>query len=96
MSALATVARKSFNGKFTTKIDFPNGPEWAFHVTIVDADIGNLKSLHTLFDKYFDKKQKTKNKNKNKQKKPPFLKTFWHSIDAIFEDVSVAETIFWC
>ena len=25
MSALATVARKSFNGKFTTKIDFPIG-----------------------------------------------------------------------
>ena len=25
MSALATVARKSFNGKFTAKIDFPVG-----------------------------------------------------------------------
>ena len=25
MSALATVARKSFNGKFTAKIDFPIG-----------------------------------------------------------------------
>ena len=49
MSALATVAGKSFNGKFTAKIDFR-----AFHVTIADADIGSLKCLHTLFDKYLD------------------------------------------
>ena len=26
----------------------------AFYVTIADADIGSLKSLHTLFDKYMD------------------------------------------
>ena len=26
----------------------------AFYVTIADADIGSLKSLHTLFDKYLD------------------------------------------
>ena len=53
MSALATVARKSFNGKFTTKID----SDRAFYVTIADADIGSLKSrshLHTLLDKYLD------------------------------------------
>ena len=25
-----------------------------FYITIADADIGSLKSLHTLFDKYFD------------------------------------------
>ena len=25
-----------------------------FYVNIVDADIGSLKSLHTLFDKYLD------------------------------------------
>ena len=25
-----------------------------FNVTIADADIGSLKSLHTLFDKYLD------------------------------------------
>ena len=25
-----------------------------FHVTIADADIGSLKSLHTLVDKYLD------------------------------------------
>ena len=43
MSALATVARRILNGKL---IDFSN---WAFYVTIVDADIESLKSLHTLF-----------------------------------------------
>ena len=26
----------------------------AFYVTIADADIGTLKSLHTLFDMYLD------------------------------------------
>ena len=47
MPALATVARKSFNGKFT---------DMAFYVAIAfaDADIKSLKSLHTLFDKYLD------------------------------------------
>ena len=52
MSALATVARKSFNGKSTAKILFSDR---AFYVTIADADTGNLKSLHTLFDKYLDR-----------------------------------------
>ena len=51
MSALAMVTRKSFNGKFTAKIDFPIGH---FYVTITDADIGSLKSLHTLFDENLD------------------------------------------
>ena len=50
MSTLATVARKRFNGKFTAKHDFPIGR----FITIVDADIGSLKSLHTLYDKYLD------------------------------------------
>ena len=48
MSALATVAWKSFSGIFTAKIDFLIG---AFYVTIADADIGSLQSLPTLFDK---------------------------------------------
>ena len=43
VSAFETVARKSFNGKSTT-----------FYVTITYADIGSLKSLYTLFDKYLD------------------------------------------
>ena len=36
MTALATVARKSFNGKFTAKIDFS---DQTFYFTIADADI---------------------------------------------------------
>ena len=47
MSALTTVAGKSFSGEFTSKIDFPIR-------YFIDADIGSLKSLHTLFDKYLD------------------------------------------
>ena len=50
MSALATVAGKGFNGKFTAKIDFPIG----ILFTIADTDIGSLKSFFTLFDKYLD------------------------------------------
>ena len=46
MSALATVAEKSFDGKFTAKIDFS--------IEYFIADIGGLKSLQTLFDKYLD------------------------------------------
>ena len=52
MSAFATVARKSFNDKFTAKIDFPIG-----HFMLpfnTDADSGSLKSLHTLFHKYLE------------------------------------------
>ena len=40
MSALATVAGKSFNGKFTAKVDFCDR---VFNVTICDADIESLK-----------------------------------------------------
>ena len=49
LSALAKVAWKNFNGKFTTNIDFPIGH---FYVIIADAEIGSRKSLHILFDKY--------------------------------------------
>ena len=45
------IARKSFNDKFIAKIEFSDR---AVYVTIADADIGSLKSLHTLFDKYLD------------------------------------------
>ena len=40
MSALATVAGKSFKGKFIAKIDFPI--EYFIYVTIADADTGSL------------------------------------------------------
>ena len=51
VSVIATVARKSCNGKFSAKIDLPTGPQY---VIITDPDIGSLKSLHTLFDNYLD------------------------------------------
>ena len=51
MSALATVAQTCFDGKFYSKKWFSDR---AFYVIIADADIGSLKSLHTLFDKYLD------------------------------------------
>ena len=44
-------AWKSFNSQFTAKKWFS---DWAFYVAIADADIENLKSLHTLFDMYLD------------------------------------------
>ena len=46
MSILATVAVKSFDGKFTAKNLFSN---WVFYVTIADADIASLSlSIHYL------------------------------------------------
>ena len=45
------VARKSFNGKFTAKIDIPIGH---FMLPLLIADIGSRKSLHKLFDKYLE------------------------------------------
>ena len=51
MSASATVAGESFNGKFTAKNWFSDR---VFYIAIADADIGSLKFLHTPFDKYLD------------------------------------------
>ena len=51
MSALATVTRKSFNGKFTAKIDFPIGH---FMLPLLMLTFGSLKFLHKLIDKYLD------------------------------------------
>ena len=45
MSASATVAGKSFDCKFTAKIDFPIG-YFMLGPTIADTDIESLKSLH--------------------------------------------------
>ena len=42
VSEFATIARKSFNVKFTTKIDFS---DHAFYVIINDPDIGILNLL---------------------------------------------------
>ena len=49
-SAYATVSRKNFNGKFTSKNCFLRSDILCYHNT--DPDIGSLKSLHILFDKY--------------------------------------------
>ena len=51
MLALATVARQSFNDKFTKRKWFS---DQEFYVAKVDVDIGSLKSLHILFDKHLD------------------------------------------
>ena len=45
--SISNGSTEEFNGKFTAKIDFS---DQAFYVTIADAGIGSLKSLHTLFD----------------------------------------------
>ena len=48
MSALAKVAGKRFYRQIYCKNWFSDR---VFYITIADADIGSLKSLHTLFDK---------------------------------------------
>ena len=50
-SEFATIVPKTFNVKFTTKIDFSDR---AFYIFINDPDIGSLNFFHTLFDKYLD------------------------------------------
>ena len=50
MSALATAAGKSFNGKFTAKFDFPIG-HFILPLLMLTSEV---KSLHTLFDKYLE------------------------------------------
>ena len=50
MSALATMARKSFSGKSTAKIDFPMGCVMLPLLIHIESQ----KSLHTLFGKYLD------------------------------------------
>ena len=51
MSALPTAVGKRIDSKFTIRIDFFDR---VFYIIIADADIGSLKSLHTLFDKYLE------------------------------------------
>ena len=52
MLALATVAQKNFNGKFTAKeLDFPIGH---FMLPFLMLTLEVYKALHTLFDKYLD------------------------------------------
>ena len=97
MSALATAAGKSFDGKFTVKIDFSIG---YFYIVIADADIESLKSLHTLFDKYFDHMLVKFEQNRMVRTIPNFqlfdkkwLTIFDNVLTHHFEDVSATETI---
>ena len=49
------MAGKKCNSKFTEKKKKKKRfSDRVFYVTIAEADIGSLKSLHTLFDKYLD------------------------------------------
>ena len=68
---------------------------------LADADIGSLKSLHTLFDKYLDQMLVKSEQNGMVRKKfcafwQKMVNNFWQRVDAILEDVSATETIVWC
>ena len=95
MSALTTVAGKSFNGKFTVF-------DHVFYITIADADIGSLKSLHTVFGKYLEHMLVKFEQNRmvrtlqNIEFFEKMVNHFWQRIDAILEDFSVTKTIVWC
>ena len=52
VSTLATVAGKSFYCKFTEKKK--RFSDRVFYIITAGANIGSLKSLHTLFDKCLD------------------------------------------
>ena len=109
MSALATVAGKIFNSKFAEKKkktqkkkNKKRFSDQVFYVTISDADIESLKSLHTLFDNFLDHMLVEFEQNCMVQtiqncelfdKKKKMVNHFWQSVDAIFKDVSVIETI---
>ena len=74
-----------------------------FYVTIADADIESLKSLHTLFDKYLDHMLVKFEQNLMVCTITKFVffwqklgTIFWQSGDTILEDVPVTETIAWC
>ena len=77
-----------------------------FYVTIADAEIGSLKSLHTLFDKHFNQMLVKFEQNRTvrtiqnfelfDKKKYGYNNHLWQSVDAILDDVSVTETIIWC
>ena len=75
----------------------------AFYVTIADADIGSLKSLHILFDKYLDYMLVKFEQNRMVGIIQNFVffdkkmvKNFWQSADATLEDVSETEIIVGC
>ena len=74
----------------------------AFYVTITTAYIWSLKSLNTLFDKYFTtcwwnvKKIVWSKPYKILSFLTKMVNHFWQRVNAILEDVSVNEIIVWC
>ena len=96
MSALATVAGRSFNGKFTAKIDFSIGYS-ILSLPMLTLEVLSL-SIHYLISIWT-----TCWWNLNKIVWSGLLKIwafwqkmvdhFWQSVDAILEDVSVTETV---
>ena len=100
MSALAMAVGKSFDFKFTVKNWFS---DQVFNIVIADADIGSLKSLHILFDKYFYHMLLKFEQNREVRTIPNFelfekkmVDHIWKCVDAILKDVSGTETIVWC
>ena len=98
MSALATAAPKSFNGKFTAKIDFPIGH---FILPLLMLTMKSKVSPYIVwYLKYLDHMlakfeqivwfELTKNFVLSDNKE--MVNHFWQSVDAIFEDVSVSGT----
>ena len=72
------------------------------YVTIADTDIGSLKSLHTLFDKYLGY-MLVKFEQHRMVWSPKYwafwqkmVNYFWQSADNILDDVSVTKIIVWC
>ena len=86
MSALATVAGKSLTANLLQKMI----PDRIFYITVVDADIRGLQSLHTLFDKYLDHMLVKLNKIVWSELKRNW--SFWQKMFTIFEKVL---TLFW-
>ena len=73
-----------------------------FPASVVNADIGSLKSLPTLFDKYLKHMLVKFEQNRMVQttrnfelfdKRSGFYNHFWQRVDASLENVSVAEII---
>ena len=101
ISALATVTRKSFNGKFILQIWFSDR---VFYVTITDA-VGSLKVSPYIVWYVFGPRAgviwtKSYGSYGPKSKFWAFWQKmfdhFWQSVDVILENVSVTEAIAWC
>ena len=87
MSTLATVARKSFNGKFTAKIDFAIG-HFMFLLLMLTLEV--LLSLHTLFDEYLDHMLVKLEQNRMIQTITIFVVLFDKNGLQFFEEVSLS------